>query len=456
MNKATDTKDKAIEEAKGGGLSQIINSIEWGDGILFLIFCAFLLFSALFVSSADTRAVHSVNYLGYIAFAAITCLSIVQLPSWWFAMQKYLFRAVIILLIMAGLTLVIGSRINGATRWLSLGFISIQPSEFLKVVIITLGALAGIEHRIIRQRGGSYWSWDGTIFTTRNFLRKDDGSLRFDFGFFKIDNKWFTLLNLYFFVCLGIFLLFVGQNLSMTLIYIPLLWLYPFLFDLDFETLWKKIKIPVIGGIIALIFALILGMMFNGNVLSQEAKKSIMEMPMLGRVPTAINRLISASESDQIDYHHLEQKDLGLIALCRKPFAAPDPGSSLLRGKLAQSESDYILSFIIEEYSVIFLFIILALYAGFIGRMLYLVKTYSDENVPLMRYLFHGFILLLLLEIIVHLVVNANIIVTGQSLPFISKGGSSLLAHSILLGILLNICRQAKAKKQAQMEQAKA
>ncbi len=434
-------------EPKQEGLARVLSLLDLGDNLLFALYCVFLIISALFVSSADTRAAYSISYIGHILFALSACVLMIQVPPRWFADQKTFFRASIILLSVALLTLVIGKEINGAKRWLSLGIITIQPSEFLKVLIIIVGALAGVERRLIRLRGGGRcWSWNGVLLV-RNISRKSDGSLRKYFGYLTIDNQWFNLMNVYWFVCLVTLALFAFQNLSMIAIYIPLMWLYPLLFDLDWATLrsyiWKQIKFGAVGGTL---LGLVLAFLLNTNFLEQETKDKLYNKSM-GRIPTAISRLQGVSSSDKIDYKHLEQKDLGIIALCRRPMGVPAPGSSLLRGKLAQSESDYILSFIVEEYSVFALFAIFALYGVFIGRMLYLVREYSDENFPLMRYLFHGFVLLLLIELIIHLVVNANIVVTGQSLPFISKGGTSLLAHSILLGILLNICRLAKEKK---------
>ncbi len=441
--------EQDIKKAKAeseGGFARIFSLIDLGDIPLFALYCVFLIISALFVSSADTRSAYSIGYLGHILFALSACVLLIQVPSRWFADQKTFFRATILLLVVAVFTLGLGKEINGAKRWLSLGIITIQPSEFLKILIITVGALAGVERKLILQRGGRCWSWNGVLLV-RNFCRKPDGSLRKYFGRWSIDNQWFNLMNVYWFLCLILLGIFAFQNLSMIAIYIPLMWLYPLLFDLDGKTIkeyiWKQFKL---GTVVLLLGSLVLAFFINTDILEQDTKDKLYNKSM-GRIPTAISRLEGLFDSDRIDYKHLEQKDLGIIALCRRPMGVPAPGSSLLRGKLAQSESDYILSFIVEEYSVFALFAIFALYAVFIWRMLYLVREYSDENFPLMRYLFHGFVLLLLIELIIHLVVNANIVVTGQSLPFISKGGTSLLAHSILLGILLNICRFAKEKK---------
>ncbi len=435
---------------KWGG--RLFDFLDFGDTPLFIMYSTFLVISALFISSADTRSTYSIAYLVHILFALSACVLLIQVPSRWFADQKTFFRATFILFLIGIWTLGFGQELNGAKRWISLGIISIQPSEFLKILIIIIGALAGVERKLIQQRGGRCWSWNGVILV-RNVCRKPDDSLRKYFGRFTIDNHWFNLMNVYWILCFILLGIFAFQNLSMLAIYIPLMWLYPFLFDLDKKTIkeyiWKQMKL---GGALLIAGSLVLAFLLNTNFLEQDTKEVLYKKSM-GRIPTALSRLKNISDSDKIDYKHLEQRDFGVIALCRRPTGMPAPGSSLLRGKLAQSESDYILSFIVEEYSVFALFVIFALYAGFIGRMLFLVRKYSDENFPLMRYLFHGFVLMLLIELIIHLIVNANIAVTGQSLPFISKGGTSLLAHSILLGILLNICSFAKEKKAELREQ---
>ncbi len=442
------------EEEPKSWLVRIWSLLDLGDIPLFALYAVFLIISALFISSADTRSATSMGYVWHILFALSACVLLIQVPTRWFADQKTFFRATFILLLVGVFTLFLGKELNGAKRWISLfGVITIQPSEFLKVLILFLGALAGVERRLIQKRGGGRcWSWNG-ILVVRNICRKPDGSLKKYFGRFSIDNRWFTMMNMYWFLCFILLGIFAFQNLSMLAIYIPLMWLYPLLFDLEIKTIqsyiWKQMKL---GGALLLVGGLIVAFLLNTNILEQETKDKLNKKSM-GRIPTAVSRFEALFASRKIDYKHLEQRDFGIIALCRRPIGVPAPGSSLLRRKLAQSESDYILSFIVEEYSVFALFAIFILYGAFIGRILYLVREYSDENFPLMRYLFHGFVLMLLIELIIHLIVNANIMVTGQSLPFISKGGTSLLAHSILLGILLNICRFAKEKKAELREQ---
>lgn len=103
-----------------------------------IFFAALLLFILgmvmqvnLALSAGDARHLKQA-FFGIVGLSAVAILSRVPY-SWWKPLLIYLAPVTVILLVMV---LVIGREINGSKRWLSLGPISVQPSELAKLVMI--------------------------------------------------------------------------------------------------------------------------------------------------------------------------------------------------------------------------------------------------------------------------------------------------------------------------------
>ena len=107
---------------------------------------------------------------------------------------------------------------------------------------------------------------------------------------------------------------------------------------------------------------------------------------------------------------------------------------------LPDSKSDFIFAILIEEYGLIGGIIVIILYLIFYQRVL-LLSVNSSEKFP--RLLLLGLGTIIVLQALLHMSVSVNLIpVTGQTLPLISKGGSSLWVTSLAFGIVLNISYQ--------------
>ena len=83
---------------------------------------------------------------------------------------------------------------------------------------------------------------------------------------------------------------------------------------------------------------------------------------------------------------------------------------------------------------------VIVLYLLFYQRIL-ILSVKSQEEFP--RLLLLGLGTIIVLQAILHMSVSVNLIpVTGQTLPLISKGGSSVWVTSLAFGIILNISYQ--------------
>lgn len=121
------------------------------------------------------------------------------------------------------------------------------------------------------------------------------------------------------------------------------------------------------------------------------------------------------------------------------------PGGGKVKLILDNVESDYIYSILIEEGGMIFGLFILLLYLVFLLRIVRIALMTDDL---LGKLLVAGIGLLISFQAYIHMMVAVGVIpVTGQQLPFVSKGGSSLIVLCMAVGIIQNVCSRNKMIK---------
>lgn len=112
-------------------------------------------------------------------------------------------------------------------------------------------------------------------------------------------------------------------------------------------------------------------------------------------------------------------------------------GSQTQYGFLSEPQTDFIFSAIAEETGLFGVIILFILYSFLIWRIIK-IAILSPSNFP--RLFASGFAILLISQVFVHVGVNLGILpVIGLSLPFVSYGGSNLIASFLALGILQSI-----------------
>jgi cell division protein FtsW len=140
------------------------------------------------------------------------------------------------------------------------------------------------------------------------------------------------------------------------------------------------------------------------------------------------------------DVQDSSQQDLAIMAVSTTPFPLGKfSGRSEIKNTLPLSYSDFVFAIVVEEYGllggglVILLFLTI-LYRGVVNIQ-YTKKAYGG-------YLSVGLTLTIVFQALIHIFVNIGLgPVTGQTLPLISQGGSSILAISIALGVILSVSR---------------
>ena len=112
----------------------------------------------------------------------------------------------------------------------------------------------------------------------------------------------------------------------------------------------------------------------------------------------------------------------------------------LLKNKVPEAHTDYIISVISEEFGVIAIILILLIFLIFIYSVFKKIYLENEERIKLILV---GCISLILVQAMIHIGVNIRLFpTTGMTLPFISYGGSSIISISILSGIILNLTKR--------------
>ncbi len=153
-----------------------------------------------------------------------------------------------------------------------------------------------------------------------------------------------------------------------------------------------------------------------------------------GRISTWKNRIEAYVEGEGDNY----QADQAKVAIVRGGLFPNGPGTSTQRNLLPHPYSDFIYAIIIEEYgSLIGGVLILVLYLWLLFRTGLIVKRSKSTYGAFLAF---GLSLGLVLQAFVNMAVSVGLLpVTGQTLPLVSMGGSSILFNSMALGMILSV-----------------
>ena len=137
---------------------------------------------------------------------------------------------------------------------------------------------------------------------------------------------------------------------------------------------------------------------------------------------------------------HNFQSDKALDSITSGGFFGKGIGEGILKNKVPEAHTDYIISVISEEFGVVAIILILFLFLIFIYMVLKKVSFETEDRIKLILI---GSISLILMQATIHIGVNIRLFpTTGMTLPFLSYGGSSIVSTSILAGIILNLTKR--------------
>ncbi len=267
-------------------------------------------------------------------------------------------------------TLLVGPEVKGATRWLYVGGISVQPSEFVKPFFVVVSAWLFSEQR--RQEG----------------IPGDA-------------------------IAIGLALLVIGclvlqPDYGMTAV-VSAVWGAQF-FVAGLSLVW-----------IAALVALAIG----GGVLAY------MYVP---HVTSRVDRFLHPEGADTY------QIDTALRAFADGGLLGRGPGEGVVKRVLPDAHTDFIFAVAGEEYGVIVCLLIVALFAFIVLRGF--SRALRQDNLFVLLAA-GGLLIQFGLQALINMGVNLNLLPTkGMTLPFISYGGSSLLALALAMGMVLALTRR--------------
>ena len=167
------------------------------------------------------------------------------------------------------------------------------------------------------------------------------------------------------------------------------------------------------------------------------------------RVDTWMSRIenFSNPEDTEADY----QIEKAKIAIATGGIKGVGPGKSVQKNFLPQSSSDFIFAIIIEEYGLMGGFIIMGLYLWLLFRIVIVAQkadTFFGELLVL------GVGLPIVFQALINMAVAVELFpVTGQTLPLISSGGTSIWMTCLAVGIVLSVSAKREEIKNKEINE---
>ena len=134
------------------------------------------------------------------------------------------------------------------------------------------------------------------------------------------------------------------------------------------------------------------------------------------------------------------QSEKASEAIINGGFFGRGIGEGILKNRVPEAHTDYIVSVISEEFGVLFIILLMIIFLFFVYQVF---KKLYFENNNQTKLILVGSISIILLQALIHIGVNIRLFpTTGMTLPYISYGGSSIISTSILSGIILNLTKR--------------
>ena len=382
-------------------------------------FCFLLVLSIIELFSASSQEVHVGDIYGPIIrhgrFLLIGILIMLGIERVHFRVLYYAIPIfVIVSIIMMIWVLIGGVRVNGVKRAFMVGSIMVLPAEFLKLAV-ALGIAWILDRTQIKMNGRNDVSWLGVIMTSVLVL-------------------------------VGSLLLF-NQGLTNTLLLMSIALSMMIIGGIS----WRKIGITF--GVYIVLGVCAMGVKAAASsdapptqqdsllaAINQEPIRSTADKD--NRLHTWLARLDRHfrlnKSGDEIDDEN-KQEQLSFIAQARGGLFGVGLGNSRETSRLPLAFSDYIYAIIVEELGAIVAIFVLILYLFLLGRAGRLAQVL---NSTFATFLVTGCALVICLQALFHVAIVVGVFpVSGQPLPLISKGGTSIIATSIALGVMLSCSR---------------
>jgi cell division protein FtsW len=206
--------------------------------------------------------------------------------------------------------------------------------------------------------------------------------------------------------------------------------------------------IGVIIGMAAIPVAILITVAVSYYDKEEGRSKDLPAMFTKGRVETWIKRVQNFIYADKHETAYQVQQ--AKIAIAKGGLTGLGPGNSEARNFLPHPYSDFIYAIIIEEYGLLGGAFVLFIYLAFLFRC---IRIFKRCPYAFGAFLALGLSFTLVIQAMANMAVNVNLFpVTGVTLPLVSMGGSSFLFTCVAIGIILSVARNVEQMEGRKME----
>ena len=348
------------------------------DQYLFISISLLSIMGLLFLYSASQGNTETIIKQSLFVVFGLILMFMLSQPDPDFYKNNALFF-LILSIILIFLTMLFGKEVNGAKRWLDLGFFTLQSSEIIKIALPVFLAAYLYDKPLPINLFQTFVTLV-LIFTIVNFVRVQP-----DLG----TSLVILVAGLYILFLAGLSWRFIGISSGIFILSLPFIW---------------------------------------NNFLEPFQRQRILTLLDPSADPYGSGWNITQSKI-AIGSGGLEGKGYQMGSQAHLDF-------------LPETETDFIFSVIAEEFGFIGVCILVSLFIFILLRCLYLALNARDR---FCRLTIGGLSLLFISTVFINLAMVVGIIpVVGMPLPFISKGGSSLLSFYIAFGIIISMATHKK------------
>lgn len=409
-----DNRDiKGAERLQGGRIFE-------GDRTLWIIYAVLIVISILVVYSSTAKMAYDVTsrlttteslrqQIMYVLVMSLPLIFIAHKINYNF--YRYTTRlGYWLFIILTMVTYFIGATTNGAARWLPIGPIQFQPSEGLKIFTILMLARA-MEKRqdVITKIKLLPTSLKINTPEQRRIIRENT----------------IPLLGPIILSCIVIAPAHISSAVIVGMVSVIMLYIG----RVRKWEIFRFCSLTVIAAVMGFSLLSLIGI-GRGSTAS-------------GRLSTWITEWTTDGKKDVVN--DLSDTERAMIAIHEGGFIGEGAGHSSSRAVVIHPESDYAYAFFTSEYGFIAAIVLMLLYLWITFRSIEICRRCPTAFLTFMT---AGLGLLITCQAMIHILVQVNFLPeTGQTLPFISRGGSSLMFMSIALGMILSVSRIPEKKR---------
>lgn len=367
--------------------------IDWSlIGVMLVLSClGLVMVASASVAIAEKRFGMELRYvlqqLIFLLGALVVATVVIRKTSleWWRENRGLLLLVAMVLVLM---TLVLGREINGAKRWLSLGFFNLQPSEFLKLIVIVFMAAYLEKHFQMQQDAQGNRDWQ------------------------------------------------LEKKLQMQAVKRLLLPLVPIFMLLLLQPDFGSLMV-----VLLLVFAMLL--------IAGAPLRLFLSVVPLGLVlvlviiiePYRLARVVSFLDPWRDAQNTGYQLTHSLMALGRGDWFGVGLGNSVEKlFYLPDAHTDFLFAIYGEEFGFLGVIVLVSLYVFLIWRVFVIGRVAAERAQAFAALVCYGVGAWIAVQALINMGANLGLLPTkGLTLPLVSYGGSSLLMTLLALGLVLRI-----------------